>query len=209
VKLRLGWSQKRINVVKVARICQEAGADAVGVHGRTREQHYKRTANWTAIDAVASVLDITVLGNGDLLTPWDLELRRGSTRVTSFLVARGALIKPWIFRELQTGQASFPTLAQRWAVMRRYHDYAVEYFGDDAKGLQRVKRFFLWHLRFWHRYRPYTAADWQDAQPASLIQMRDEPVSDGSPDATLLASPREDDHELIWQRVHARDYVEA
>lgn len=206
VKIRLGWSQKCINAVKVAQICQEAGSDAVGVHGRTREQHYKRSADWQAIDAVAVALDIPVLGNGDLLTTWDLQLRRRTTAVASFLVARGALIKPWIFQELRTGCAHFPSPAQRWAVMRRYHDYAIEYFGDDDRGVARVERFFKWHLRFWHRYRPYSEADWQELQPSSLIQLRDAPVTSGSSDTILLASHREEDHVLIWQRVRAGDY---
>jgi len=206
VKIRLGWSEKRINAVKIARICEEAGADAVGVHGRTREQHYKRNADWNMIDMVAKALHIPVLGNGDILTPWDLELRRSTTSVSSFLIARGALIKPWIFGELAKGEPIQITPAKRWAVMRRYYEYAAEYFGDDEKGLGRIKRFFLWHLGFWFRYRPYTEEDFRCAQPASLIQMRDEPVVEGEPDEILLASTLETDHELIWERVRNRDF---
>ncbi len=206
VKIRLGWSQKRVNAVKVARLCEQAGADAVGVHGRTRDQHYKRNADWQAIAGVAAAVAIPVLGNGDILTPWDLALRRATSGATSFLVARGALIKPWIFRELKTNQVHNPTLQERWEMMRRYHDYALEYFGADTLGLQRVKRFFLWHLGFWHRYRPYTESDFQAARPASLIQLRDEPFLNGEPDEILLASADETVHEVIWQRVQARDY---
>jgi tRNA-dihydrouridine synthase 3 len=204
-KLRLGYSEKKLNVVDLAVRAQDAGADALGIHGRTRNQRYRLSARWELIDAVARTVCIPVLGNGDLLTPWDLKRRRTETPVTSFLVARGALIKPWIFKELATGQAYYPTLAERWSVLRRYCDLALEHFGDDAKGTERARRFFLWHWKFWHRFRPWTEADFTAQYPESLIQVRNPQVT-GEPDLVLLASAEEADHQLIWNRVLDRDY---
>ena len=208
VKIRLGYSDDKLNGVKIAQLAQEAGADAVTVHGRTRAQRYRLSARWELIDEVARAVDIPVIGNGDLLTPWDLELRRRETSVSSFLVARGALMKPWIFREMAEGRPLDPSLPQRWAMMRTYFDLACEHFGDDEFGLKRVRRFFLWHLKFWHRYHPWTAEDFQEQLPDSLIQARNPEVG-GDPDLVLLASPEEDDHAVIWQRVLDRDYPEA
>ncbi len=205
VKLRAGWSEKKINAVEVARLAVDAGADAVGVHGRTRAQRYTRNADWDLIDRVARGIDAPVLGNGDLLTPWDLAARRRETSVRSFLVARGALTKPWIFRELSEGQPWRPTVAERWVVMRRYCEFASEYFGEDEKGQSRVRRFFLWHLGFWHRWRPYTEEDFRTAWPDSLLQRREERVT-GDPEAELLASGDEADHEVIWRRLLDRDH---
>jgi hypothetical protein len=88
--------------------------------------------------------------------------------------------------------------------MRRFYDLACEHFGDDTPGLERVRRFFLWHLKFWHRYRPYTEREWRDAGHP-LIQMR-EPAVVGVADELLLASAEENAHEAILQRVIARDY---
>ncbi len=208
VKLRLGYDEDKLNALDTARAAVDAGADAVGLHGRTRAQRYRLSARWDLIDEVQQALDVPVLGNGDLLTPWDLERRRRETAVRSFLVARGALIKPWIFREFAAGGAWNPTTAERWAIMRRYFDFAQEYFGDDAKGMVRVERFFLWHLGFWHRWRPYTEADFAACLPESLIQSRAEPVP-GDGDDALLAREDEDAHRLIWARVQARDYPAA
>jgi len=204
-KLRLGYSESKMNVVDLALRAQDAGADAVGVHGRTRNQRYRLNARWDLIDEVARAVDIPVLGNGDLLTSWDLEHRRRETSIRSFLVARGALIKPWIFRELKEGRPFYPSLAERWAILRRYCDLALEHFGDDEKGLGRARMFFLWHWKFWHRYRPWTEEEFRDHWPDSLVQVRNPRVS-GDPDVVLLASEEEVDHERIWQRVLDRDF---
>jgi tRNA-dihydrouridine synthase len=151
---------------------------------------------------------VPVLGNGDILTPWDLDRRRRETPVRSFLVARGCLIKPWVFRELATGEPWYPSVPERWAVMRRYLEFALEYFGDDEKGLGRAHRFVIWHLHFWHRWRPYTRADFDAHLPESLIQMRADAVLD-DPDEQLLASSDEADHEVIWRRLVDRDFPGA
>lgn len=208
VKIRSGYSEDRINAVEVAQLAAAAGADALVVHGRTRAQRYKRSADWGIIGDVAGAVAVPVLGNGDLLTPWDLARRRAETPVRSFVVARGCLIKPWIFRELREGRPWEPTTAERWAVMRRYLDYALEHFGHDAKGQERARRFVLWHLHFWHRWRPYTEADFRAQLPDSLIQKRDDAV-DGDPEAALLASADEARHEVIWRRLVDRDYPAA
>ncbi len=205
VKLRLGYSDQKLNVVDLAPRVADAGADGIAIHGRSRNQRYSRSARWDLIDQAQQAVDIPIIGNGDLLTPWDLQKRREETCVQSFLVARGALKKPWIFQELATGQVLDPDVPARWAFMRRYFELACEHFGDDAKGLERVQRFFLWHLKFWHRYYPWTEADHTGHWPDSLMQMRN-PGATGDGDLALLASADEADHELIWQRILDRNY---
>lgn len=207
-KLRLGYTEQKLNVVDLARRCEEAGADAVAVHGRTRAQRYRQSARWEMIDEVQQAVTVPVLGNGDLLTPWDLAKRREMTSLRSFLVARGALIKPWIFRELDEGRPFYPSVPERWAILRRFVDFACEHFGDDEKGLERVERFFLWHWKWWHRYRPWTEEDHAANWPESLVQARN-PQVEGDPEEVLLASEEEDDHRLIWRRVLDRDHPTA
>ncbi len=205
VKIRTGWSEDKINAVDIAVKAAAAGADALSVHGRTREQRYRRDADWVVIDEVARSVDIPVLGNGDILTVWDHQKRRAETAVAGVVAARGALIKPWIFRELKDGEPWHPTVAERWGVLRRWFELATEHFGDDEQGLERVERFFLWHQGFWHRYRPHTHQDWLAAQPGSLIQHRDDGPGD-DPEERLLAGADEADHRLIWARLLDRDH---
>lgn len=208
VKIRIGWSEQKVNALDVAALAAEAGADALSVHGRTREQRYRRDADWSMIDAVAQSVDIPVLGNGDILWPWDREAHLAETAVSGVVVARGALIKPWIFRELKSGEAWHPTVEERWGVMRRWFELACEHFGDDEKGLERVERFFLWHIGFWHRYRPHTREDWEAARPGSLIQNRDAWPGD-DPEELLLASDDEAVHQRLWARLLDRDHPGA
>ena len=207
VKLRLGFSEQQRNAVELARICEDNGAYALSVHGRTREQRYRRDADWDAIGEVCDAVSIPVLGNGDLLTVWDLERRRGQAAVAGVVAARGALIKPWIFRELRTGRPWYPTVAERWRVMDRYVEFAKDHFGNDEQGLERIERFLFWHLGFWCRYRPYRREDWAMAS-GSLIQQRDGwPGED--PEELLLASDRLEDHAEIWRRLLDRDHPGA
>ena len=208
IKLRLGWSEQRINALAVSHVVVEAGADAIGLHGRTREQRYRRSADWDAIAEVAAAVPVPVLGNGDILTPWDLARRLDGSPVSSVLVARGALIKPWIFRELKERRPWHPSPAERWGVMARFLELALEHFGDDEKGRSRARRFLTWHLGFWHRYRPWTEDDFRAALPDSLIQQR-APAVAGDGDEALLASADPADHERIWQRLLDRDHPAA
>lgn len=204
-KLRLGYSEEKMNVVTLAKRAEDAGADAIVVHGRTRNQRYRLNARWNLIDEVAKAVEVPVIGNGDLLTCWDLEHRRAETSVASFLVARGALIKPWIFRELAEGRPLDPTVPERWAILRRYVDLALEHFGDDEKGTGRAHQFFMWHWKFWHRYRPWTEEEFKAHWPDSLVQARN-PRVEGEPEEVLLYSEDPADHEVIWQRVLDGDF---
>ncbi len=205
VKLRLGYTKEKLNCVKLALLVEDAGGDAIGIHGRTRSQRYRLSADWTLIDEAASTVSIPILGNGDIYTPWDYQRRLSETAVSSVLVARGALIKPWIFKELAEDTVWNPTIIERWAIMQRYFDLACEHFGDDEKGLTRVRRFFFWHLQFWCRWRPWSHEDYLGQLPNSLIQMRETTIS-GDEELELLASFNEDDHKLIWQRILDNDY---
>ena len=103
VKIRLGWNKDALNYLDVARAAVDAGAGAITVHGRTREARYRHPADWDAIAAVAAAVPVPVIGNGDLLFAHEIRERLATSGCAAVMVARGALIKPWIFRE--AGQA--------------------------------------------------------------------------------------------------------
>src|SRR3954451_24697073 len=103
VKIRLGWDDKHRNYLDVARAAVDAGAQAVFVHGRTRDARYRHAAEWDAIGEVAAALQVPVVGNGDILFPHDVLDAFAKSGCAGVMVARGALIKPWLFREVHDG----------------------------------------------------------------------------------------------------------
>jgi tRNA-dihydrouridine synthase 3 len=153
VKIRLGWNDSHRNYLEVASAAADGGADAVTVHGRTRAARYTQLADWTAIAEVAAAVPVPVIGNGDLLFHHEIERARSTSGCTALMTARGALIKPWIFREAEFGDWD-PAPEERVAVYRRYVALAKAHWGDDEHGRDRIRQFLLWHLGFWCRYAP-------------------------------------------------------
>ncbi len=155
VKIRLGWSDNDLNYLPNSKAAVEGGAQAVTVHGRTRTQRYRKNAVWEAVGEVAAVVPVPVIGNGDILFAKDIrDFRARAGKCAGVMIARGALIKPWIFREAATGIDGDLTPAERLAIYRQYADYSREHFGKDEHGTKRVRDFLLWHLGFWCRYVP-------------------------------------------------------
>lgn len=215
VKIRLGWSESEQNASEVAAAIEDAGAAALCVHGRTREQRYSRAADWDAIARIAAERSIPVIGNGDLLTWYETEARWRQSGVASVMIGRGALIKPWIFREIAEKKAWEPTAEERLLV---YHDLAQRmrtHFRDDEKGKERAMRFLPWHFEFFCRYRPLSAPEFvESAQRHPLMQTRFADNEQGLPLLErLLRDPRPEMHtrlaELLWATTAADEVVAA
>jgi tRNA-dihydrouridine synthase 3 len=94
-----------------------------------------------------------VVGNGDLLFPHEITAARARSGCAGVMIARGALIKPWIFREAAVGDELI-TPEARLAIYRRYVALARAHWGEDEYATVRVREFLLWHLGFWCRYAP-------------------------------------------------------
>jgi tRNA-dihydrouridine synthase 3 len=195
VKLRIGWSEDKPNVSEVARICEESGAAALTIHARSREQRYTRAADWELIGRVAAERSIPVVGNGDILTQYEARDRRARSGVTSLMLARGALIKPWLFREIREGRDILPSAGERLELLWRFRGLLREHFGDSEGARRRVRRFLAWHLGFFCRYRPLPESQFLEASRAHpLLQTRLSEDGDLSPLERLLRDPREDVH---------------
>jgi tRNA-dihydrouridine synthase 3 len=198
VKLRTGWREGKENVSALAQACEEAGAAAITIHGRTREQRYSRAADWDRIGAVAAERGVPVVGNGDILTHYEARERRRQSGVTSVMLARGALIKPWLFREIREGREWLPTPEERFALLWRFVSLLREHFQDDEKGRGRMLRFLPWHLGFFCRYRPYPEAEYAEAaRRHPLLQTRPPAGEDLPALERLLRDPRPDVHAAV------------
>src|SRR5579875_850967 len=100
VKFRKGWDDDHVNAVEVALAVQEAGAQAVAVHGRTAKQMYSGRADWDIIRQVKEAVQIPVIGNGDVTDPLAAKRLLDETGCDAVMVGRAALGNPWIFREI-------------------------------------------------------------------------------------------------------------
>jgi tRNA-dihydrouridine synthase 3 len=202
VKLRTGWSEGKENVSEVARVCEESGADAIVVHARTREQRYNRAADWDLIGRVAAERGIPVIGNGDVLTHYEARDRMRRSGAASVMLARGALIKPWLFREMKTGRAWEPTGEERLQVLWRLVELLREHLGEDERGRRRAMRFLPWHLNFFCRYRPLPEEQYAErARLHPLLQSRLEPPDAATPLERLLADTRAQTHQQLAEEL--------
>jgi tRNA-dihydrouridine synthase 3 len=204
VKLRTGWSEGKENVSEVARICEESGAEAITVHARTREQRYNRAADWDLVGRVAAERGVPVIGNGDILTHYEARERMTRSGVGSVMLARGALIKPWLFQEVRTGQAWEPTGEERLQVFWRLVELLREHFGEDERGCRRAMRFLPWHMNFFCRYRPLPEDQFAEkARVHPLLQSRLEAGEPATPLEHLLADTRPETHQRIAEELLA------
>ena len=97
VKIRIGWDKNSINAVEMAKYLEDAGASLICVHGRTREQQYAPSADWSHIANVKRAVSVPVIGNGDIFEPRDASKMLRETGCDGVMIGRGALGNPWIF----------------------------------------------------------------------------------------------------------------
>lgn len=152
VKIRAGWDSDHVNAVEVAKICEEAGADAIAVHARTREQFYAGAADWSIIKAVKDAVKIPVIGNGDVTDPLSASRMLSETGCDMLMVGRAALGNPWIFRDINAHirDASLimppPVLGQRLLTMRRHIAMMCEYKGE-RRAMPEARKHAGWYLK--------------------------------------------------------------
>jgi tRNA-dihydrouridine synthase B len=152
VKIRSGWDEAQRDPVTIARRCQDAGAQALALHPRTRTQMYNGTAQWDEIAQVVEALDMPVIGNGDIRTPEDVLAMRRHTGCAGIMIARGSFGNPWIFsqaRDLLSGRVMRPgpTAAERFAVALRHARLALRLQGDTRKTALEFRKHLGWYTK--------------------------------------------------------------
>lgn len=154
VKIRIGWDEKSINAVEVAHAISAAGASAITVHGRTREQFYSGSADWSQIAAVKRAVDIPVVGNGDVVDAKSALAMMEQTGCDFVMIGRGALGNPWIFREVVAAWRGeelppAPTKEDKIKMMIRHLDDLAELKGEYA-AVREMRKHVGWYLKGVH-----------------------------------------------------------
>jgi nifR3 family TIM-barrel protein len=146
VKFRMGWDEREIVCVELARIAEDCGLNAVALHARTREQGYSGAAQWDWIAHVKAAVNIPVIGNGDIRSPEDAAAMVERTRCDAVMIGRTAAANPWIFRQIAqfaaTGAYAEPSEADRYLMIKKYFEMLVEENNPGALG--KMKQFASW-----------------------------------------------------------------
>ena len=150
VKMRLGWDEEHLVAEELAHICQEEGADAITVHGRTRVQFYSGKADWDAIARVKKSVRIPVFGNGDLNTAEEALARMRESGVDGVSIARGATGNPWIFARFARLKAGLPAPEpgdrERVETAMRHAQMLADWKGE-AVAIREMRKHAAWYTR--------------------------------------------------------------
>ncbi|PAV17921.1 zinc finger dihydrouridine synthase [Pyrrhoderma noxium] len=202
VKLRTGVKEGRNNAHKLMpRLAAETGIGAMTLHGRTRQQRYTKLADWDyikeCVEAVRAreeeddLSPIPIFGGGDCYSSqgyWESVERGG---VDGVMVARGALIKPWIFTEIKERREWDISSRERLELIRKYAEFGLSHFGSDTAGVNTTRRYLCEALSFTHRY-----------IPIGLLEVLPGRINDRPP-----AFKGRDDLETLLASTDSRDWV--
>jgi len=140
IKIRSGWDREHINAVEISKMAQDCGADSVALHPRTQAQGFGGSADWNLIGEVRKALQIPVVGNGDVRTPFLARKMVEETGCDGVMIGRGALGNPWIFRrgngELSEGG---PSPGEKQRVIERHFSLLQGYYGGK-KAVKEIRK---------------------------------------------------------------------
>uniref|UniRef100_A0A8C5QQ84 tRNA-dihydrouridine(47) synthase [NAD(P)(+)] n=1 Tax=Leptobrachium leishanense TaxID=445787 RepID=A0A8C5QQ84_9ANUR len=154
VKIRTGVHENQNVAHKLIPNLKEWGVSLITLHGRSREQRYTKLADWDYIDQCAKIANpVPLFGNGDILSYEDAN-RALQTGVSGIMLARGALVKPWIFTEIKEQRHWDISSTERFDNLKNFTNYGLEYWGSDSQGVEKTRRFMLEWLSFLCRYIP-------------------------------------------------------
>lgn len=149
VKMRIGFEKEPVDIVEIAKRVEDAGAAAIAVHGRTRQQYYSGTADWDAIRKVKEAVSIPVIGNGDVDSPLKAEALMKETGCDAVMIGRAVRGNPWIFREMNhyftTGELmERPSPAEVREMILRHARAQIELKGEFT-GIREMRKHVAWY----------------------------------------------------------------
>ena len=145
VKMRAGWDVDT-NTVQIAQRVVGAGAQALAIHGRTREQCHKGKTRWDIIAAVKQAVPVPVIGNGGVRTFADAHAMLAETQCDAIMVGRGSLGNPWVFQNILRERDDIPLITERFRVVRQHLSLQVLHAGEQL-GVREMRKQLVWYFK--------------------------------------------------------------
>ncbi|OAF71069.1 hypothetical protein A3Q56_01168 [Intoshia linei] len=175
VKIRTGIKYQANTSHLLLKQTYQRGAVAVTMHGRSKDQRYTKRSDWDYLKTCSSDNpDQIFIGNGDIYTQQEYYQRLNDYGCENVMIGRGALIKPWIFREIKDSKDWDISASERFEILKKFTNYGLIHWGSDLRGIETCRRFLLEWLSFLYRYVPIGVLEYMPPNKQKINEVNPE-----------------------------------